>query len=302
MFFKRRSKSSIVESVMAEVAFLFVFAAMFALIASTMDRQREQKNILPPPPEPTRISDNSPYWRGQARYWKGQAEHWKNEAGTEAVLRDQKRFDVGMRLYNELAEHVAILEVKCDCIISMSFDQATNEPSVVLRNIENDNIRDKLKSIRRNCRRPTAPKGYLFAVWDSELLAPGKRCLQNLVPRLVKVVENNHNNISNISIEGHSSSEWGEKPSDYFYGMPRKPCYDPGTCNTFLSTDRSHAALVFSRQAALSKGGEQNAYLFNKLLRQAGLGSQYAIYKPNGEEDKEASRRIEFRFIIKIDR
>jgi outer membrane protein OmpA-like peptidoglycan-associated protein len=108
--------------------------------------------------------------------------------------------------------------------------------------------------------------------------------LDDFFPRYIKLLFTKYkDNIEEIRIEGHTSSEWMEYKIDpetaYFKNMK-------------LSQDRTRSVLIYVLQ--MIKADTLKQWARGKITAN-GLSSSKLIIKPNGEEDKEASRRVEFR-------
>ena len=122
----------------------------------------------------------------------------------------------------------------------------------------------------------------LFNTGSSILKKDFKRILDDFFPRYIKILtkEEYNNDIVEIRIEGHTSSEWKfnvSKDEAYFYNMN-------------LSQDRTRKVLeyVLNNKKLNSKEWAKTKLTAN------GLSSSKPILK-NGIEDKEKSRRVEFR-------
>ncbi|MFQ3576948.1 MAG: OmpA family protein [Cytophagales bacterium] len=123
----------------------------------------------------------------------------------------------------------------------------------------------------------------LFASGSSTLQPKFKEILDDFFPRYVKILtsEKYKNDIEEIRIEGHTSSEWSfEVPAEqaYFYNME-------------LSQDRTRKVLEFVLRNEKLAG---NKDWVRERLTANGLSSSKLV-APNGIEDKEKSRRVEFR-------
>lgn len=111
-----------------------------------------------------------------------------------------------------------------------------------------------------------------------------KDILKKFFPRYVEVLYNKkfREHIEEIRIEGHTSSEWygdvgGKEP--YFLNME-------------LSQNRTRSVLEFG--LAQITDLEMKAWAKEKITAN-GLSSSKLILDKDGREDKEASRRVEFR-------
>lgn len=112
-----------------------------------------------------------------------------------------------------------------------------------------------------------------------------KGILSDFFPRYIRVLsmENFKNNIEEIRIEGHTDSDGPSKgvdrSFDYFYNMA-------------LSQDRTRSVLeytLYTLQNDATKKWVQGHLTAN------GLSSSKTIFRASNVEDKEASRRVEFK-------
>lgn len=123
----------------------------------------------------------------------------------------------------------------------------------------------------------------LFSIGSSELSEQFQLILNDFFPRYVCIISSDkyRNNIEEIRIEGHTSSEWNGESNDveaYFHNMR-------------LSQNRTRSVLKYCMsliQEAESQGWAR------KYITANGLSSSHLI-KIKGIEDKQKSRRVEFR-------
>ena len=123
-----------------------------------------------------------------------------------------------------------------------------------------------------------------FNKGESELKIQFKDILDSFSPRYINVIyENYKDKVTEIRIEGHTSSEWEEREDTktaYFKNME-------------LSQDRTRNVLEYvMNMPSLSKYEE---WLIDNITAN-GMSYSHRIYN-NGVEDKDASRRVEFRVI-----
>lgn len=124
----------------------------------------------------------------------------------------------------------------------------------------------------------------LFATGSSVLKPDFKGILVDFFPRYIAVLRSEEflSNIEEIRIEGHTSSEWVFNASEDFAYFE----------NMRLSQDRTRTTLEFTLNQILDV--ESKAWT-KSLITANGLSSSQLIYNNFGEEDQEASRRVEFR-------
>jgi outer membrane protein OmpA-like peptidoglycan-associated protein len=123
----------------------------------------------------------------------------------------------------------------------------------------------------------------LFLKGSYQLQDKFKSILNDFFPRYLAILTSNKykNDIEEIRIEGHTSSEWQiNVSSDIAYFL-----------NMQLSQDRTRSVLEYVMN--LPQVSNQNEWLKNYLTAN-GLSSSKLIMT-NGVEDKDKSRRVEFR-------
>lgn len=124
----------------------------------------------------------------------------------------------------------------------------------------------------------------LFASNSSVLKPEFQRILNDFFPRYIRILRKDQfiNNIEEIRIEGHTSSEW-------LYTTTEDFAY---TENMRLSQDRTRTTLDF----VLNQLENSEIKTWAKTLITAnGLSSSQLILNKDSTENKEASRRVEFR-------
>jgi outer membrane protein OmpA-like peptidoglycan-associated protein len=123
-----------------------------------------------------------------------------------------------------------------------------------------------------------------FDSGKSTLKLQFKDILRDFFPRYVQLLyqEKYQENIEEIRIEGHTSSEW-------FLDNGAKDAY---FLNMQLSQDRTRSVLEFGLSEM--PAGEKKVWARSKITAN-GLSSSKRILRNDASEDKEASRRVEFR-------
>jgi outer membrane protein OmpA-like peptidoglycan-associated protein len=124
----------------------------------------------------------------------------------------------------------------------------------------------------------------LFGVGSSNINYKFKQILNDFFPRYINILTNDKykDEIAEIRIEGHTSSEWYSRVSkeDAYYN------------NMKLSQDRTRSVLEYVLRKDKVNGEFQ--WLKSKVTAN-GLSSSKLIYSDGGNENKELSRRVEFR-------
>lgn len=130
----------------------------------------------------------------------------------------------------------------------------------------------------------TEPEVF-FDKGESTLKKQFKNILDSFFPRYIKVIHNEHkDNIKEIRIEGHTSSEWEEnsKKMDSYFG------------NMDLSQGRTRKVLSYIMNLQDIKPYKD--WLMSTITAN-GMSYSKRIYDENGKEDFEKSRRVEFKVI-----
>jgi outer membrane protein OmpA-like peptidoglycan-associated protein len=130
----------------------------------------------------------------------------------------------------------------------------------------------------------------LFDAGSSNIKPKFKAILDDFFPRYVKMLydEKYKSDIEEIRIEGHTSSEWQYKITEiqaYFNNME-------------LSQNRTRSVLEYVLNNT-SLDNDKKDWV-KKTTTANGLSSSKLIFS-NGEEDKEKSRRVEFRVLTNAD-
>lgn len=129
----------------------------------------------------------------------------------------------------------------------------------------------------------------LFSTGSSKLKTKFKRILDDFFPRFIKILTRHKyfDDISEIRIEGHTSSEWQRnvgKDEGYFYNMQ-------------LSQNRTREVLKY----IFFKRNLKNKEWLRKRITANGLSSSRTI-TVNNIEDKIKSRRVEFKVKINVEK
>ena len=130
----------------------------------------------------------------------------------------------------------------------------------------------------------------LFDVGSSRLKVEFKNIIEDFFPRYIRILTMDKyiNNIEEIRIEGHTSTEWGN-------GVYGDVAY---IRNMKLSQDRTREVLGFCLYLLTY---EERSWVQERLTAN-GLSSSRIIYDANGVENKKQSRRVEFRVKTNADK
>lgn len=125
----------------------------------------------------------------------------------------------------------------------------------------------------------------LFEPGKSILRPKFKEILNDFFPRYVRVLSEFKPDIQEIRIEGHTSSDWGGAVGDDAYFM-----------NMALAQDRTRATLEHV-QGHPSLSAEQRQWTRRTFAAIGYSSSRNILNDESGEEDKERSRRVNFRVL-----
>ena len=131
----------------------------------------------------------------------------------------------------------------------------------------------------------------LFEQGKSEVQLAFKEILNDFFPRYIRILRQKHyiNEISEIRIEGHTSSEWSGEISQE----------DSYILNMELSQDRTRSVLQYV--LSISEIAPNRVWIKMHLTAN-GLSSSKLIESLNGKENPEESRRVEFRVRTNIEK
>jgi len=129
----------------------------------------------------------------------------------------------------------------------------------------------------------------LFEIGKSDLKVGFTDILSDFFPRYLKIVEQYKDNIQEIRIEGHTSSEYKGAGSD-----AKRYAF-----NKILSKSRANAVRNYSTEEAFKNTDIDKEWIENTFK---GYGMSYddLIMNPDGSENVSASRRVDFK-ITKIE-
>ena len=132
-----------------------------------------------------------------------------------------------------------------------------------------------------------------FTQGDATVPNAFKNVLRNFFPRYIAILTKPEykDEVAEIRIEGHTSSEWFDAVgSDIAY-------YN----NMKLSQDRSRNVLQYVLEIKHPKITRNKEWI-KKYLTANGLSSSKLIFDPNGNQNREESRRVEFRVVTKSEK
>ena len=132
-----------------------------------------------------------------------------------------------------------------------------------------------------------------FTQGDAAVPNAFKNVLRNFFPRYIAILTKPEyrDGIAEIRIEGHTSSEWHDR-----VGLDRA-YYN----NMKLSQDRSRNVLQYALEMRHPQI-TQNKEWIKKYLTANGLSSSKLIFDSNRNQNREESRRVEFRVVTKSEK
>jgi outer membrane protein OmpA-like peptidoglycan-associated protein len=128
----------------------------------------------------------------------------------------------------------------------------------------------------------------LFGRGDIGLKPAFKEILDDFFPRYLSILGEFTDSISEVRIEGHTSSVWNQSTTEdtaYFNNMN-------------LSQGRTRAVLEYVYQ--LPELREKKSWV-KEHIAAVGLSSSHLVWTAEGAEDREKSRRVNFRAITNAD-
>ena len=124
----------------------------------------------------------------------------------------------------------------------------------------------------------------LFGLGSSDLKPKFKEILNDFFPRYLKVLDEYKQHITEVRIEGHTSTDWtGAANQDIAYFN-----------NMELSQGRTRAVLQYVY--SLKESAAHQKWVKNKFSA-VGYSSSHPILTPEGKEDPSRSRRVTFKVI-----
>jgi len=120
----------------------------------------------------------------------------------------------------------------------------------------------------------------LFDIGRSDVKQEFKIIIDSFFPRYIAILKDYTQEIEEIRIEGHTSSDWNSSTEESYFR------------NMALSQERTRATLEYC--LSLSQIHEKREWI-KSVLTANGLSSSKLVYKADGTEDAEGSRRVEFR-------
>ncbi len=142
-----------------------------------------------------------------------------------------------------------------------------------------------------NIVRFNAPE-VLFATGKSKLSPSFKHILDQFFPKYISLLSSDKykSTLDEIRVEGHTSNKWESVTSPSMIYLK----------NMKLSQQRANEVLSYCYELNSSQIVDNRDWL-EKKFRANGMSSAKMIYKDNGEEDDEKSKRVEFTVKMKTE-
>lgn len=216
---------------------------------------------------------------GAARHKKDEGEHWISMSDLMAGL--MMVFLFISVAYMRYAEH------EKDKVKELAV--AYQKSQVALYEALNAEFKDELPVWDAEIDKTTLEFKFkspevLFSVGDIALKSNFKAILDDFFPRYLKILKRFEEDISEIRIEGHTSSAWNgsTNPDDSYFK------------NMQLSQGRTRSVLQY---IYLLPALEKEKNWVKKTFAAVGFSSAHPIVNDKGKEDEERSRRVSFRVL-----
>ncbi len=176
--------------------------------------------------------------------------------------------------------------------IAVAYNKDKKELNRDLNKIfEKDLKRWNAEITKDNIVRFNAPE-VLFATGKSNLSSDFQKILDQFFPKYIDLLSSKKykDTIDEIRVEGHTSNKWESVASPALIYLK----------NMKLSQQRANEVLTYCYELNSSNILDKRGWL-EKKFRANGMSSAKMIYKDNGEEDDEKSKRVEFTVKMKTE-
>ncbi len=176
--------------------------------------------------------------------------------------------------------------------IAVAYNKDKKELNRDLNKIfEKDLKRWNAEITKDNIVRFNAPE-VLFATGKSNLSSEFQSILDQFFPKYIDLLSSKKykNTIEEIRVEGHTSNKWESVESPAMIYLK----------NMKLSQQRANEVLTYCYELNSSNILDKRSWL-EKKFRANGMSSAKMIYKDNGQEDDEKSKRVEFTVKMKTE-
>ncbi len=199
------------------------------------------------------------------------------------ILHNSQAAAAGIHTNNNSQEtNMWIIKLNRDASLAQISTHTTSLYANLLK-IFQEEVNNGILNIKEDLSIELIDKALYFKVGEYKLTNIQEKFLDNFAKKLIPFLNANKEKITTLEVNGHTSSEWGKESFAQGYVKNEK-----------LSINRSHETLsyIFLQQ---NKPTQIN---LSKILR--GSGFSYSKKKIlNNQEDKEKSRRVTFKIILK---
>lgn len=129
----------------------------------------------------------------------------------------------------------------------------------------------------------------LFDTGEATLKPKFKEMLSDFFPRYMQLIEKYQGNIQEVRIEGYTDTN----------GLPGQNRHESYFYNMRLSQDRTRSVLEYCLN--LPNVTESQFEYYKEVITANGLSFSHLVKDKNGNENKDGSRRVEFRVLMKAD-
>jgi outer membrane protein OmpA-like peptidoglycan-associated protein len=203
-----------------------------------------------------------------------QEEHWLSVSDLMA----------GLMMIFMLIAIVYMIKVETEAEVAILYDHLKNDLYNDLHSTFKDDLTRWNAELYRDLTIRFKEPDVLFDQGRDEIKLKFQAILSDFFPRYIAIITSDkyRNDIEEIRIEGHTSSIWNNKTSDF----------DGYILNMALSQDRTRSTLdyVLSLESVISEVEWLKAHTTAN-----GLSSSKLIHNEDGSENPSLSRRVEFR-------
>ena len=200
-----------------------------------------------------------------------------------SILHNSQAVAVGVHTDNSSQEtNMWLLKLNKDASIAQ-VSLHTKTVYEILSEIFKEEIAKKELVIGEDLSINLISQSLYFQAGHFQLTAAQKKFLQSFTTKIMPFLKNNQNIIESLEVNGHTSKEWR--------GVDFSTTY---LNNSKLSLERAYSTLKF----IFNTSDKNSQLLLSKLFK--GSGNSYTKNQfANGVEDKEKSRRVSFKIILK---
>ena len=152
-----------------------------------------------------------------------------------------------------------------------------------LKKVLKNEIETQKLTIKENLTIELSHKNLYFNIGEYKLNKKQEEFLNTLANKLLPFIKKHQNSIDSFEINGHASSEWG----------------DTNFTNEYLNNEKLSMNRAYATISCLFKQADnQTQVLLSKIIKGSGFSSSKKIMF-NKKEDREKSRRVSFKIILK---